>query len=104
MHSHRKVLSSGRIRTELWFAGSTFEKSLSLNRKASAYNPIAPGPTKLTLEEYKSVLQLFKELIEENPRLKWAITFARVGGISETAHVPWLAAVFPTPDTTISSC
>jgi hypothetical protein len=46
-------------------------------------------PTKLTIEEFHDL----KDLFSENPLIKWSIIAAGLGGALEAIHILWLLAV-----------
>jgi hypothetical protein len=54
------------------------------------YNPVP----RLTLKQFKEYASFFKELLSDNPLVKWSIVIAGVGGLFETIHILWLFGVW----------
>lgn len=63
--------------------------SASGGGKPSGYNP-----PKMTLDQFREYATFFKDLLSENPFVKWSIIAAGVGGVCETLHDLWLFAVW----------
>lgn len=63
---------------------------MSTSGATGGYNP--PKPTKFTFEDVANFSRLFKELLADEPFLKWAIIAAGIGGVLESLHVLWLAS------------
>jgi hypothetical protein len=61
----------------------------SMSPKPGGFNP-----SRLTFDEVKQYADLFKDLLKENPVVKWSIIMAGVGGLCEILHTLWLAARF----------
>jgi hypothetical protein len=47
-------------------------------------------PARMTSEEFQVLGNFFKDLLAENPRIKWAIIAAGIGGALDACHVLWL--------------
>jgi hypothetical protein len=60
-----------------------------MSPKAGGFNP-----SRLTFDEVKQYADLFKDLLKENPVVKWSIISAGIGGAFEIFHTLWLAARF----------
>ena len=63
--------------------------SASGSSKPSGYNP-----PKMTLDQFREYAAFFKELVAENPLVKWSIVLAGIGGVFETLHDLWLFGVW----------
>jgi hypothetical protein len=63
--------------------------SASGSGKPSGFNP-----PKMTLDQFREYAAFFKELLSENPLVKWSIVLAGIGGVFETVHDLWLFGVW----------
>ncbi len=56
--------------------------------------PSGFNPPRLTLDQFREYADFFKDLLKENPVVKWSIILAGIGGVFEILHTLWLAARF----------
>jgi hypothetical protein len=66
---------------------------MSPNGESGGYNPPRRAP-RLTLEQFREYANFFKDLLSENPVVKWSIILAGIGGVFEALHVLWLFLVW----------
>jgi hypothetical protein len=52
------------------------------------------NPPKLTIGQFKEIANFFKDLLSENPVVKWSIVLAGIGGAFEAVHDSWLFFVW----------
>jgi len=52
------------------------------------------NPSRLTFDEVKQYADLFKDLLKDNPVVKWSIILAGIGGLFDILHTLWLAIRF----------
>jgi hypothetical protein len=64
--------------------------SASGSGKPGGYNPVP----RLTLKQFREYADFFKEILSDNPLVKWSIVAAGVGGLLETVHILWLFGVW----------
>jgi hypothetical protein len=48
----------------------------------------------MTLEQFKEYAKFFKDLLAENPVVKYSIVLAGIGGAFEAVHDSWLFFVW----------
>jgi hypothetical protein len=53
-----------------------------------------PRPPRFTLDQFREIRDFFKEVLQENPLVKWSIVLAGVGGVFEAIHDTWLFLVW----------
>jgi hypothetical protein len=58
-------------------------------RPSGGYNP-----PRMTLEQFKEYAKFFKDLLAENPVVKYSIVLAGIGGAFEAVHDSWLFFVW----------
>lgn len=58
-------------------------------KKGGGYNP-----ARLTVEEFQNLGFFFKQLLADNPLIKWAIIAGGIGGALDALHILWLAGKF----------
>ena len=61
---------------------------------ASGSKPSGYNPPKMTLDQFREYANFFKELLSDNPLVKWSIVAAGVGAVFETCHILWLFGVW----------
>jgi hypothetical protein len=63
--------------------------------KAGGFNPVPPPrKPRLNVDQFREFANLFKELVSENPLVKWSIVCAGLGGVFEAVHDTWLFFVW----------
>lgn len=51
-------------------------------------------PPRFTLDQFREIRDFFKEVLQENPLVKWSIVLAGIGGVFEATHDTWLFLVW----------
>lgn len=52
------------------------------------------NPPKMTLDQFREYANFFRELLSDNPLVKWSIVLAGIGGAFEMLHDLWLFGVW----------
>jgi hypothetical protein len=60
------------------------------NVNPGGYNPVP----RLTLKQFREFADFFKDILKENPVIKFSIILAGVGGAFEAVHDMWLFLVW----------